>query len=31
LLLRFLLVEAGQATVRSDQEWRSKYFHLAMR
>ena len=30
-LLRFLLVEAAQATVRSDSEWRSKYFHLAMR
>jgi len=27
-LLRFLLVEAAQVTVRSDQEWRSKYFHL---
>jgi transposase len=30
-LLRFLLVEAAQVTVRSDLEWRSKYFHLAMR
>jgi transposase len=30
-LLRFLLVEAAQVTVRSDQEWRSKYFHLALR
>ena len=30
-LLRFLLVEAAQVTVRSDQEWRSRYFHLAMR
>jgi transposase len=30
-LLRFLLVEAAQVTVRSDPEWRSKYFHLAMR
>jgi transposase len=30
-LLRFLLVEAAQVTVRSDQEWRSKYFQLAMR
>ena len=30
-LLRFLLVEAAQVTVRSDSEWRSKYFHLAMR
>jgi transposase len=29
-LLRFLLVEAAQVTVRSDPEWRSKYFHLAM-
>ena len=31
VLLRFLLVEAAQVTVRSDQEWRSKYFHLSMR
>jgi transposase len=30
-LLRFLLVEAAQGTVRSDQEWRSKYFHLVLR
>jgi transposase len=30
-LLRFLLVEAAQVTVRSLAEWRSKYFHLAMR
>ena len=30
-LLRFLLVEAAQVTVRSDPEWRSRYFHLAMR
>jgi hypothetical protein len=30
-LPRFLLVEAAQVTVRSDPEWRSKYFHLAMR
>ena len=30
-LLRFLLVEAAQVTVRSDPEWRSKYFHLMMR
>ena len=29
--LRFLLVEAAQVTVRSDPEWRSQYFHLAMR
>ena len=30
-LLRFLLVEAAQVTVRSDPEWRSKYVHLSMR
>jgi transposase len=30
-MLRFLLVEAAQATARSIPEWRSKYFHLAMR
>jgi transposase len=30
-LLRFLLVEAAQVTVRSLPEWRRKYFHLAMR
>jgi len=30
-LLRFLLVEAAQVTVRSDPEWRRKYFHLALR
>src|SRR6266446_5563162 len=30
-LLRFLLVEAAQVTVRSDPEWRSKYHHLMMR
>ena len=30
-LLRFLLVEAAQVTVRSIPEWRSTYFHLAMR
>src|ERR1700692_926962 len=30
-LLRFLLVEAAQVTVRSLPEWRSKYFHLMMR
>jgi transposase len=29
--LRFLLVEAAQVTVRSDPEWRSRYFHLVMR
>jgi transposase len=30
-LLRFLLVEAAQITVRSHPEWRRKFFHLAMR
>jgi transposase len=30
-LLRFLLVEAAQVTARSIPEWRSRYFHLAMR
>jgi transposase len=30
-LLRYLLVEAAQVTVRSHQHWRSKFFHLAMR
>lgn len=30
-LLRFLLVEAAQATVRLDPEWRNQFFHLAMR
>jgi transposase len=30
-LLRFLLVEAAQVTVRSLPEWRSKYIHLTMR
>jgi transposase len=30
-LQRFLRVEAAQVTVRSIPEWRSKYFHLAMR
>jgi transposase len=30
-LLRFLMVEAAQVTVRSDAEWRRKYFHLALR
>jgi transposase len=30
-LLRFLLVEAAQVTVRSDQEGRNRYFHLALR
>lgn len=30
-LVRFLLVEAAQVTVRSQPQWRSKFFHLAMR
>ena len=30
-LLRFLLVEAAQVTVRSQPEWRSRFFHPAMR
>jgi transposase len=30
-MLRFLLVEAAQVTVRSVPEWRSQYFHLMMR
>ena len=30
-LLRFLLVDAAQVTVRSLPEWRSKYCHLALR
>ena len=30
-LLRFLLVEAAQVTVRSQPQWRSQFFHLAMR
>jgi transposase len=30
-ILRFLLVEAAQVTVRSVPEWRSKYLHLMMR
>jgi len=30
-LLRFLLVEAAQVTVRSVPEWRAKYLHLVMR
>jgi len=30
-LLCFLLVEAAQVTVRSDPQWRSQFFHLAMR
>jgi len=31
VLLRFLLGEAAQVTVRSHPEWRSTFFHLAMR
>jgi len=31
VLLRFLLVEAAQVTVRSQPEWRRRFFHLAMR
>jgi transposase len=27
-MMRFLLVEAAQVTVRSVPEWRSKYLHL---
>jgi hypothetical protein len=30
-LLRFLLVEAAQVTARSQPQWGSKFFHLAMR
>ena len=30
-LVRFSLVEAAQATVRSDPDWRRKVLHLAMR
>ena len=30
-MLRFLLVEAAQVTVRSLPHWRSKYLHLMMR
>src|SRR5881396_3574476 len=30
-MLRFLLVEAAQATARSLPQWRSKYLHLMMR
>jgi transposase len=30
-MLRFLLVEAAQVTVRSLPEWRSKYLHLMLR
>jgi transposase len=31
VLLRFLLVEAAQVTVRSQPEWRNRFFHLGMR
>ena len=30
-LLRFLLVEAAQAAVRSDPDWRRRFVHLGMR
>jgi transposase len=30
-MLRFLMVEAAQVTVRSLPKWRSQYFHLMMR
>jgi transposase len=30
-VMRFLLVEAAQVTVRSLPEWRSRYFHLVLR
>jgi transposase len=30
-LLRYLLVEAAQVTVRSQPQWRGKFFHLALR
>jgi transposase len=30
-LLRFLLVEAAQVTVRSDVRWCNRFFHLAKR
>src|SRR5215469_859435 len=30
-LLRFLLVEAAQATARCDRRWRNQFFHLAQR
>ena len=30
-LLRFLLVEAAQAAVRNNPDWRRRYMHLAMR
>jgi transposase len=31
VLLRFLLVEAAQAAVRGDADWRRQFLHLAMR
>jgi hypothetical protein len=30
-MVRFLLVEAAQVTVRSLPQWRSRYFHLMVR
>jgi len=30
-MLRFLMVQAAQVTVRSLPEWRSKYYHLMLR
>jgi hypothetical protein len=30
-LMRFFLVEAAQVAVRSDAQWRNRFFHLAMR
>src|SRR5437870_7531010 len=30
-LLRFLLVEAAQVTVRTDPDWRRRFLHLALR
>jgi len=30
-LLRYLLVEAAQAAVRCDPQWRRRFVHLAMR
>ena len=30
-LLRYLLVEAAQVTIRTQAQWRSRFFHLAMR
>lgn len=31
ILLRYLLIEAAQAAVRSDPQWRRRFIHLAMR